>query len=390
MNRKAILVCMLILAIAQLKALDTVRVCSYNLLKFSQSNEDGRIPQFKRILDSIRPHIMLSQEVEDNTVGPRFVSEVFTWAPFAVSPYIEGPDTESLVFYDQSMFDLVSTRVIPTDLRNILEVTLALRPHDAVLADTIVVYSVHLKASDGTTEAAQRFSEITTLINSMSLRQRVIISGDFNIYSPSEQAYTALVGPTASRKFVDPLGNNWRRNDAAFASIYTQCTRKVTLGSCGGGVDGGLDDRFDLILASETLSPRVISSTYTPFGNDGVPRLNDAIDVPTNTRVSAEMAAALKCASDHLPSFVDVILGDVQAGVDDETSTTLRASWDAPYVHLKGLLHDGTYRLYSANGSLVATVVASSTEQRFHLPMLATGSYTINGPEGSTRFVVVR
>ncbi|HLP29225.1 MAG TPA: hypothetical protein VK147_11345 [Candidatus Didemnitutus sp.] len=372
------------------RAVDTVRICTYNILKFSEDNVDGRMPQFKRVLDSIRPHIMLSQEVADNTAGPRFVSEVFTWAPFAAIPFVDGPDTDHMVFYDQTLFDLVSTRVIPTELRNIQEVILALRPHDQTLADTIVLYSVHLKASDGSSEAAQRLREINTLIGTLSSRPHVMICGDFNIYGPTESAYTALVGPTATRRFVDPLGGAWRRNDASFAKIYTQCTRKSNLGACGGGVDGGVDDRFDLLLASQELSSRVLTQTYTAFGNDGLPRLNESIDDPKNILVSSEMAAALKCASDHLPAYVDVILGDVQASVDDVQQQALVATWEAPYLKISGMQIGEQYRVYTTAGGLVATITAHTVEQRIMLSSLASGVYSLAGPRTQIRFAVSR
>ncbi|MFM8770907.1 MAG: hypothetical protein ACKOE4_02630 [Candidatus Kapaibacterium sp.] len=70
-----------------LQASDTIRVCSYNLLKFSQGNEDGRIPQFKRILDSIRPDIVVCSELADASVRPRFLSQVLTEEPLAATPY---------------------------------------------------------------------------------------------------------------------------------------------------------------------------------------------------------------------------------------------------------------------------------------------------------------
>jgi len=333
---------------------------------------------------------MVNQEVVDASTGPRFVTDVLTWAPFAAIPFNDGPDTDNLLFYDQTKFDLIGTRVIPTDLRNILEVTLALRPHDATLADTIVFYSVHLKASDGSSESAQRAREIATLIGTLSPRPRIMICGDFNIYSTNEPAYTALIGPTAIRRFIDPIGQLWRRNDVAFSKVYTQCTRRVTLGACGGGVDGGLDDRFDLILASQELSSRVITSSYTSFGNDGLPRLNESIDEPANQSVSAQMAAALKCASDHLPSFVDVVLGDFQASVDDDEQTKLQATWSAPYLTVTGLHNGHTYRVSSTSGALVATIQANAAQERIMLSSLPSGAYTLSGPEASARFIVVR
>lgn len=383
---KFLLACILTCTISiSVWAADTIRVCAYNILKFSQANEDGRIPQFKIIMDSIRPDILVCQEVADNTAGPRFVSEVLTWAPFAATPYSDGPDTDNMVVYNQEKFDLVSTRRIPTELRDIFETTLSLRSDVPSSSDTVVIYSVHLKAQDNTSDLQQRAREMNALTSSITSKRFAIVCGDFNVYSPSEPALQALLGPTAKRGFVDPLGTSWRRNDAAYASFYSQCTRATTISGCGGGVDGGVDDRFDFILPSSELAPRVITSTYTHVGNDGVPRLNSGIDVPANKRYSAEMVAALKCGSDHMPVYVDMVLGDVPASVDEAES-------------LGGLTsHDGaitvppstrvTY-VYGIDGTLVGTVAESNNATR--IDGLLQGVYAVRNGNHARLVSVVR
>lgn len=376
---------------ASSRAADTVRVCTYNLLKFSQANEDGRVPQFRRILEAIRPHVVVCQEVIDGTTVPLFVSDVLTWGSYASTPFIDGPDSDHLVFFDQSKFDLVGTRIIPTELRNILEVTLALRPHDNTVADTVVVYSVHLKASDNSSDAAQRGREINALLATMTKQRNVIIAGDFNMYGTSEVAYTSLTGPTAARKFVDPMGANWRRNTAEYASLYTQSTRLTNISGCGGGVDGGIDDRFDYIFLSPELSPRIVSNSYTVFGNDGQLRFNKSIDDPVNTKVSSEIAQALKCASDHLPVYTDVVLGDQEASIaTGAEESPLTATWQAPYLTLRGVQEDVLYSIYTTTGKHIANVRSRHTTARVMLGALASGTYVVSGGTTSVRFVVAR
>lgn len=373
------------------RAADTVRVCTYNLLKFSQANEDGRIPQFRQILETIRPDVLICQEVIDGSTVPLFISDVFKWGSYGSTPFIDGPDSDHLVFYDQSKFDLVGTRVIPTELRNILEVTLALRPHDNTIADTVVVYSVHLKASDNSSDAAQRGRELNALISRMSSRRNVIVAGDFNIYGTGETAYTALTGPTAARTFIDPMGSNWRRNTAEYAYLYTQATRLTNISGCGGGVDGGIDDRFDYIFLSTELSPRLVSNSYTVFGNDGQQRFNKAIDNPVNTAVSTEVAQALKCASDHLPVYADIVLGDQEASiVTGAEERPLTASWQAPYLTLRGVQQDTIYSIYAVSGKHIANVRARNATSRVMLGELSSGTYVVSGGGATVRFVVVR
>jgi hypothetical protein len=102
------------------------------------------------------------------------------------------------------------------------------------------------------------------------------------------------------------------------------------------------------------------------------------------------MAAALKCASDHLPAYVDVILGDVQASVDDAEDVVLSASWQAPYVKITGMQTGEQYRIFTSTGVVVATITASSNEQRIMLSTLASGVYTLSGPRSQVRFTITR
>lgn len=382
---KILLACILVCALGiPIRAADTIRVCTYNILKFSQDNEDGRIPQFKMIMDSIRPDVLVCQEVADNTAGPRFVSEVLTWAPFAATPYSDGPDTDNMVVFNQEKFDLVGTRRIPTELRDIFETTLALRSANPTSNDTLVVYSVHLKAQDNSADMQQRAREMGALVSTISSRRFVLVCGDFNIYSSSEPALQALVGPTAKRSFVDPLGTAWRRNDAAYASYYSQCTRATTISGCGGGVDGGVDDRFDYILPTTELAPRVINSTYTHVGNDGVPRLNSGIDVPTNKKYSAEMVAALKCGSDHMPVYVDMVLGDIPASVNDVESFGVTSQDGVLRVPPSTL---ATY-VFAIDGTLVYTVAESNNPIR--IDGLLHGVYAVRNGNHTTLVSIVR
>lgn len=378
MNRMLLLAVATCVSVAASHAADTVRICTYNVLKFSAANEDGRVPQFARILDSIRPHLLVCQEVEDAAMGPRFVSSVCTWTSFAATPYIDGEDTDNMLLYDQTMFDFIGQRRISTTLRDIAEFTVATRPTNGTQPDTIVLYSVHLKASDDSQSAAQRAAEVDRMLAEMSSRSGVIICGDMNIYGPNEAAYTKLVGSSATRRFIDPLGTSWARNDTRYAGIYTQCTRKTTIGTCGGGVDGGLDDRFDLILVSQQLANRIVPGSLTPFGNDGVPRLNESIDEPVNQRVSAEMAAALKCASDHLPLYMDIILGDVQASIQGAVTDTSWYHIESSALVIDDAVPGAVLRLYDIAGRLRLERLVTATPMRIELTGLPAGTYGLN------------
>lgn len=368
------------------EAADTVRLCTYNVLKYSVANEDGRVPHFQRILNTIRPNVIVCQEVDAGDIGPRWITDVLTYGSFASSPFIDGEDTDNMLFYDQLLFDLVDQRRFGTDLRDIAEFRLATKRTDGTDQDTIVIYSVHLKASDGGENAAQRGAEMLTLLQNVRSHPYAVIAGDWNIYGTSEPAYRHATASDTLRRFIDPLGSSWRRNIASDARFYTQSTRNALAG-CGGGVGGGLDDRFDLIVVSEQLFQRTIVSTYTHFGNDGIPRLNNELDDPENTVIDADMVAALKCASDHLPVYVDVILGDVQASVSDPSS----GSWLRPngtsWLVQSSVPHS-PWSITDVRGITVASGHTTTEWTPIDMESIPHGVYGVT--VGSQRAVVVR
>ncbi|MCY7362756.1 MAG: hypothetical protein LH629_11930 [Ignavibacteria bacterium] len=115
----------------------------------------------------------------------------------------------------------------------------------------------------------------------MPVNSSYLVCGDFNFYNSTEAAYIRLKEDNGSGvgHVIDPIimPGVWQ-NNAAYAIYHTQSPRKR---SFGGGVIGGLDDRFDLIL----FSPSINSNgpiTYVPnstiaYGNDGL-HLNDSIN----------------------------------------------------------------------------------------------------------------
>lgn len=378
---------------ATASAADTLRLCTYNVLKYSASNEDGRIPQFARILDAIRPDILVCQEVDDGSIVPRFVNDVLTWGSYAASAFVDGRDTDNMLFFNQERLRLLGQRTIPTSLRNIGEFTLETVSTDGVPPDTIVVYSVHLKASDDASSRAQRGAEVAALQGGVTSHAYAIVAGDMNLYGPSEPAYVGLTAPTAGRRFVDPLGTTWVRNTTAYAGIYTQATRATPIAGCGGGVDGGLDDRFDFIMTSSEFSDRVLTSTYRAFGNDGQPRLNASIDSPPNTAVDSAMAAALRCASDHLPVYVDIVVGDRTASAADRQPARALRVEPNPAHDVVTITVDPsveTVVVRDATGRLVETFRPRTDGRiRWDIRTVAQGLYTITAGGATARVAVV-
>ncbi len=389
MTRRLVLaLCLCTLAVYTSAAADTIRVCTYNVLNYGAGNDDGRIPMYAKILQQIKPDILLCGEVADNTMGAQFVSQVLTWSSFAFAPFIDGPDSDNQLFYDQTKFTYLQSKIIPTELRNILEVQLATIPESGRLPDTVVCYLVHLKASDDEESAAQRTREATILHNNLAHASYIIVAGDCNFYGPSEHAYQTLIASSTGTNVVDPLGTSWQRNVASQAHLYTQCTRMNNIKGCGGGVTGGVDDRFDFIFVSQPLVSRIVPNSYTAFGNDGIPRLNSSINDPPNTAVSAEIADALLCASDHLPVYVDLVLTDVRASVKEWQGALPTASFVGDELVISHCPLNQLVVVTDMRGRTIHSGLSAAFTYTAPLPGLARGTYMVR--VGNHTSVVVK
>jgi hypothetical protein len=214
--------------------------------------------------------------------------------------FINGPDLDRAIYYKSNLFTFISNTPIATPLRDINEFKLV---HTST-NDTLIIYGVHLKASDTSADSLQRAAEVDSLrkrTNTLPLNSNLIVLGDFNIYSANELAYQKLKNQTLPGYFIDPLNLPGTWNNGSYAPYHTQSTRTRSFGD---GATGGLDDRFDMILMSQSVmnsgGMTFVAGTYLPYGNDGN-HFNDSINQPPNTAVGQQIADALHYASDHLP-----------------------------------------------------------------------------------------
>lgn len=280
-------------------------IMSYNMLNFVLTDTLVRNPYFRTIFSNVQPDILVCQEMTSVTGVNGFLVRVLNRVSsgYAAGTFINGMDTDNAIFYKSSIFTFLSNIPISTTLRDINEFRLR---HNAT-GDTIIIYSVHLKAGDSGADSIQRMAEVDSLrkrTNSLPPNSNFIVVGDFNIYNSNEMAFQKLLNQTQDGYFIDPLNlvGQWN-NNGAFDSYHTQSTR---IRNFGGGSTGGLDDRFDMILMSqEILNSGGITfypGSYITYGNDGN-HFNDSINKPPNAVVSQQVADALHYASDHLPVY---------------------------------------------------------------------------------------
>lgn len=318
---------------------DTLKVMNWNILNFS-GTDTTRVQYYRTVISSVSPDIFVCQEINGTTANKvlfRQVFEVFAPGIYDTVTFIDGPDSDNLLFFKKSKASFVSHTAISTELRNISN----FKMYIPYIQDTVRFFSVHLKSSDTSPDAAQRGREIDSLrkvTNSLPAGKFFMVMGDFNFYRATETAYTKLLQNNVGDEgeFYDQINGmtgDWQ-NKAGYSKYYTQSPR---VRSFGGGATGGMDDRFDLIMPSlaftDTITSKIfwVRSKYTAYGNDGN-HLNDSINKQPNTAVSVAVADGIHYASDHIPVISSFAMNSALVPVELSLFT---ASVNANNIELK-------------------------------------------------------
>ncbi|MBM3319698.1 MAG: endonuclease/exonuclease/phosphatase family protein [Candidatus Eisenbacteria bacterium] len=282
---------------------EEIALATWNLLNYPGSTGPERAPYFRTVLGSLGPDVLVVQEMNGQSGVNAFLADVLEFVEpgvWSAGPFHDGFDTDRALFYRTGAIEVLGYGWLDTALRDIDWWHVRL-PESG---EEVRIYTLHLKASQGSDNEAKRLAECTILRNALDTLDAdlpFVVAGDFNIYTASESAYQHLVleGPGRLYDPIDQEGD-WHDN-AAYASIHTQSTRTT---SFGGGATGGMDDRFDMILASvemlDGVGLEIDADTYIAFGNDGA-HLNQSIIQGGNAAVPPEVAEALHQSSDHVP-----------------------------------------------------------------------------------------
>ncbi|HQF44069.1 MAG TPA: hypothetical protein PK073_14260, partial [Ignavibacteriaceae bacterium] len=199
-------------------------IMSYNVLNLVLTDTLERNPHFRTIFSNIQPDILVCQEMTSVTGVNGFLSRVLNKVSsgYAAGTFINGFDTDNAIYYKTDLFTFLSNTPIATGLRDINEFRLRYNS----TGDTIIIYSLHLKAGDSGSDSLQRAAEVDILrnrTNSLPPNSNFIVVGDFNIYNSNESAFQKLLNQSQSGYFIDPLNliGRWN-NNAAFAPYHTQ------------------------------------------------------------------------------------------------------------------------------------------------------------------------
>lgn len=376
---------------------DTLRIATYNLLSFPGSDVAARAPYFRMVVQTMKPDILVVQEMTSQSGMNTFLNDVLNVhqpGRYTTVPFHDGPDTDNGLFFNPNKASLVTASYIQNSPRHIAEYVL----HITGTQDTLYIYSLHLKASSGSTYEQQRLVEATTLrnyLNTLSAGAQFIVVGDYNIYRSDEPAFQKFLADEGNNngRVRDPLNAVGVWNDYTFRFIHTQSPR---VRSFGGGATGGMDDRFDMILPSYSLDDNMILSSYTAYGNDGN-HYNDSINRLPNSAVPDSVANALHFAADHIPVFADFYFGNVTAVNNTEvgpTSFVLEQNYPNPFNPSTRITYSVparqlvTLKVYNMLGQEVATLVngeqsAGSHTIAWDATALSTGAYLYRLQAGS-------
>ena len=380
---------------------DTLTIMYYNLLRFPDELPE-RIIDLRQVLGYSKPDILVVNELTDGTGATAIINEglnVFGEDRYESATYFDGMDMDNMLFYNSDKLGLISQEEIPTGLREISAYQLYYKhPELGPDSDTIYlnVFGLHLKAGSGYFD--QRKAEALTLkyyLNDKGTPENIFAGGDFNFYSGFESGCQAMLDGAGVNLFdpVDQIGN-WS-NNGFYAAYHTQSSRTA---SFGGGVGGGMDDRFDLIFVSEDVFTnenglRYIEDSYQALGQDG-DRFNGSIISPYNPALPDSVSSALYYMSDHIPVIMSVVTDYTASVVEiqDEPSIQVRYSKLHGALLFNQFIEDGRMIIYNQTGQEMYQTRITATDQANIAAQLPVGLYfmqaILNGQSIKAKFLV--
>ncbi|MCX8080743.1 MAG: hypothetical protein N3F09_05840 [Bacteroidia bacterium] len=361
---------------------DTMSVLVYNILKYSSTDiNKNRYKDIREVIKHTKPDIAMFCEI-DNTGAPQFLLDsAFNAAgvgTYSRSVFIDGTDTDNMLYYKPSKVKLLKQKQILTSLRDISQYVVYKNNNQG---DTVKVYlhMAHLKAGSTPSDESQRNAEVSSFcsnITTIPATAAVVFAGDLNLKSSAEAAWNTLTsGSTCAHTFFDPINQvGFWNNNIAYAPYHTQSTRSNSNPGCCGAATGGLDDRFDFILINQTIKNgnhkvKYLPNSYYAVGNDGQHFNLSIKEAPTNTSVPAIVNNALFNISDHLPVMMKLILEISPVGLNEWNSSVCKpyfisTAYGEEIILKSNCPFTGTFTAYDLNGKkIIQKQVQLSIEQ---------------------------
>jgi hypothetical protein len=306
---------------------DTIRIMQYNVLRYGQSGQEPAVknPLMISILNHVQPDIVGVNEINTSAdYGATLLSGAFNvngvsyWKKGKLSLAGVDKSLANNIYYNSEKFTLLKQDTVSTIQREITAYNFMYNDSNLVKTKDTISFTIlvlHFKAGNTSNDESTRGVEATAIVNYINAfpnAKNIMVMGDYNVYTNTEPGFSNLVlNTTAKNNLKDPINRvgTWN-NNGSFADIHTQSTHTT---QTGGFSSGGMDDRFDIMLCTnsllgDSLKMRILPSTYVAVGNDGK-HFNLALNAsPTNTSVPTDVLNALYNMSDHIPIRADFVL----------------------------------------------------------------------------------
>lgn len=376
---------------------DTISVLTYNILKYSSTDiNKNRYKDIREVIKYAKPDVVMFCEI-DNAGAPQFLLDsAFNAAgvgTYSRSAFIDGNDTDNMLYYKPNKVKLKSQKQILTSLRDISQYVIYKHNNQG---DTVQVFlhMAHLKAGSTPADETQRNSEVNAFcsnITTIPATAAVVFAGDLNLKSSAEAAWNTLTsGSTCAHTFFDPVNqvDLWN-NNSAYAFWHTQSTRSSSFPGCCGASTGGLDDRFDFILINQTIKNglhrvKYLNNSYVTIGNDGQHFNLSLKDAPANTSVPAHINNALFNISDHLPVMLKLVLDISPVGMSENVTKNCKPhifsqSKENDLIYFNGCTFNGFINVYDLTGKKIFSSKEKINTNEFLLPksLFSKGLYLI-------------
>ncbi len=414
--KKSVVFILLVMSffLAQSQNRDTLTVVTYNLLNFPDGRNDcgtniepvNRYDTLQKIMEYIQPDVLMVCELhasgEDLVLDSCLnINGISHYAKANIGSNPTSDILHSMLYYNTNKLSLKSQSDLLTgSSRYVGEYLLyGNDPNLATHNDTTFMdfFECHLKAGSAAANVTERGTASTAIRNYANSNTKGvnIIGGDFNFYTDAEVGYQTLCYAAGTFPYNDPINREgaWN-NNCAFSDVHTQSTRAIgtTPIECGGL--GGVDDRFDFLLVSDTILPtgnrvHYVTGTYTALGNNGSTCNGSINDAGNTSAIPDSILNALYYMSDHLPVVMKLAIEYPNPNCTDPAPTlqdslitfnniagsTMTINWDAA---------NGTERIVVMNTSNSFTNPIDGTDPAANSVYGGAGEQVIfNGPGNS-------
>lgn len=410
-----LLLILLLLISLKVSAQDSLRILQYNLLNYGNystfcnnvnNNHITKEGYLRTIIGYVKPDIFTVNELSSvNAYHDRLLAEVMnsdgrSYYKRTPATNIAGSDIINMMVYDSTKLALHSMQVIQLNVRDINLYRLYYKSNKLITGDTIFLNCIvaHLKAGDSNSDAQLRgvmAANVMNWLQTNALPGNYLLMGDFNVYTSTEPSYQYFTSSTAGAfQFFDPVNapGEWN-NNIDFAAYHTQSV--TTSGGCQAG--GGMDDRFDFILATDeimegSMKVRYKQGSYKAVGQDGN-HFNQSITNLPNVTVPLDVLNALGRASDHMPVTMVLEVEAEQPGSISESALisdarlVIVSTTEAKMVFSAMKSSSASINVYNMTGQLLQTLNSAVNLgfNQISLPIsgLNSGFYLVNIKDNS-------